>query len=67
MGYAVVQLDQALRYNPAGRGCDSRWRRRHFSLTQSFRRHHGPGVDPASGRKECQEYFLGEGLKAAGV
>jgi len=34
-------------------------------LTQSFRRHHGPGVDSASNRNKYQEYFLG--VKAAGA
>ena len=32
---------------------------------KSFRSHYGPGVDPASNRKEYQEYFLG--VKAAGA
>ena len=36
-----------------------------FSLTLSFRPHYGPGVDSASNRNECQEYFLG--IKAAGA
>ena len=31
----------------------------------SFRSYYGPGVDSASNRNECQEYFLG--VKAAGV
>ena len=30
-----------------------------FSLTKSFRSHHGPGVDSACNRNEYQEYFLG--------
>jgi hypothetical protein len=29
-----------------------------FLLTQSFRPHYDPGVDSASNRNECQEYFL---------
>jgi len=32
-GYAVAQLDEALRYKPEGRGFDSRWCRWNFSLT----------------------------------
>jgi len=36
-----------------------------YSLTQSFRPHHGPKVDSASNRNEYQEYFLG--VKAAGA
>jgi len=30
-----------------------------FLDTKSFRSHYGPGVDSASNRNECQEYFLG--------
>ena len=54
MGYAVAQLVEALRYKPEGRGFDSRcyWK-------FSFRPHFGPGVNLASNRNECQEYFLG--------
>ena len=61
----VVQLVEALRYKPEGRGFDSRWCHWNFSLTQSFRPHYGPGVDSASNRNEYQEYFLG--TKAAGA
>ena len=50
---------EALRYNPEGRGFDSRWCHWNFSLTSSFRPHYGPGVDSASNRNEYQVYFLG--------
>ena len=33
MGHAVAQLVEALRYNPEGRGFDSRWYHWIFSLT----------------------------------
>jgi hypothetical protein len=36
-----------------------------FFHWQSFRPHHGPGVDSSSNRNEYQEYFLG--AKAAGA
>jgi hypothetical protein len=39
---------EAMRYNPEGRGFDSR-------------SHYDPGVDSASNRNEYQEYFLGGG------
>jgi hypothetical protein len=55
----------ALRYNPAGRGFDSRWWHWNFSVTWSFRLHYGPGVDSAYNRNEYQVYFLG--VKAAGA
>ena len=62
-GHAVAQLVEALCYKPEGRGFDSRWCHWIFSLTYSFRRHYGPGVDSASNRNEYQECFLG--VKAA--
>ena len=58
-GKAIALLVEALRYKSEGRGFESRWCNRIFSLTQSFRPHHGPGVDSASNRNEYQEYFLG--------
>ena len=58
-GPAVAQLVEALRYNPEGRGFDSRWVHWNFSLTLSFRPHYDPGVDSASNRNEYQQYFLG--------
>ena len=61
-GGAVVK---ALRYKLVGRGFDSRWCHRNFSVTYSFRPHYGPGVDSASNRNEYQVYFLG--VKLAGV
>jgi hypothetical protein len=45
----------ALRYNPEGRGFDSRWCHWNFS----FRSHYGPGVDSSSNRNEYQEYLMG--------
>ena len=57
--YAVAQLVQALHYKLEGRGFDFRWCHCNFSLTQSFRPLYGPGIDSASNRNECQEYFLG--------
>ena len=36
-----------------------------FIDIKSFRSHYGPGVDIASNKNECQEYFLG--VKAAGA
>jgi len=62
---AGAQLVEALCYKPEGRGFDSRWCHWNFSLTQSFRPHHGPVVDSASNRNEHQEYI--RGVKAAGV
>jgi hypothetical protein len=61
-GGAVVE---ALRYKPEGRGFDSGWFHWIFSLTYSFRSHYGPGIDSASNRNECQEYF--QVVKAACV
>jgi len=54
----MAQLVEAPRYNPEGRGFDSRLYHLNFSLTQSFRPHYGLGVDSASNRNEYQEYFL---------
>jgi hypothetical protein len=51
---AVAQLVEALRCKPEGRGFDSRWCHLTF-----FRPHYGPGIESASNRNECQEYFLG--------
>jgi len=65
MGYAVVQLVEALRYKPEGRGFDSQWCLWNFSFTQSFQPHYGPGVDSASNKNEYQEYFLGVKRTAA--
>ena len=57
-GHALVQLVEALRYQSAGHGFDSRWYHWNFSLTQFFRPLYGPGVDSASNRNQYQEYFL---------
>jgi hypothetical protein len=46
--YAVVQLVEALRYKPEGRGFDYRWCHWNFSLTQRYWSHYDPGVDSAS-------------------
>jgi len=54
-GSTVVKV---LCYKSEGRWFDPRW-------CQSFRSHFGPGVDSASNRNECQEYFLG--VKMAGA
>ena len=60
MGHAVAQLIEALRYNPEGRGFDSRWCHLvFFNWHNSFGPHYGPGVDSASNGNEYQEYFLG--------
>ena len=56
---------KALRYEPSGRGFDSRWCHLNFSVTYSIRSHYGPGVDSGSNRNEYQVYFLG--VKAAGT
>ena len=64
-GYAVVQLVEALRYKPEGRGFYSRWCHWNFSITSSFRPHYDPGVDSASNRNEYQKYFLR--VKAVGA
>jgi hypothetical protein len=58
-GHGLAQLVEALRYNPEGRGFDSRWCHWNFSLTQSFRPNDGLGVHSASNRNDYQEYFLG--------
>jgi len=56
--FAVVHLVEALIYNPEGHGFDSQSRNWNFSSTLYYRPHYGPGVDSASNRKECQDYFL---------
>ena len=43
-GHAVTQSVEALRYNPEGRGFDSRWCNWNIILTQSFRPNYGTGV-----------------------
>ena len=68
MGQALTQLVKALRYKPQGRGFDSRWCHRKFSLTWSFRPHYGPGAESASNRNEYQEYILwGKGGRCVGL
>ena len=66
--YPVAQFVEALRYELEGRGFESRWCNWNFSLTQSFRLHHCPGVDSAPNRSEYQEYFLeGKGGRCIGL
>ena len=50
---------KVLCYKSEGRWFDSSCCTWNFSLTQSFRSHYGPGVDPVSNRNEYQEHFLG--------
>ena len=57
--HAVGKLNETLYYKPEGRGFDSQWCHRNFSLTYSFRPHYSPGVDSASDRNKYQKYFLG--------
>jgi hypothetical protein len=64
-GYDVVQLVEAMRYEPECRGFDFRLGHRNFSLTYSFRPHIYQGVDLASKRNKYQGYLLG--VKAAGA
>jgi hypothetical protein len=59
--YSVVQLFEALRYKPEGRGFV--FRLRHSKL--SFLPHYDSGVEVTSNRNEYQGYLLGE--KAAGA
>jgi len=61
----VAQLVEALRYNPEGRGFDSRWVNWDFSLNYSFRPHYGPRVGSASNRNKYQGYIMG--VKATGA
>ena len=61
-GGTVVKV---LCYKSEGCWFDSRWCHWNFSLTKSFRSHHGPGVDSASNRNEYQENLLG--VNAAGA
>ena len=58
--FASVHVTYALAnwLRQEGRGFDSRWGNWNFSLGQSFRPRYGLGVDSASNRIECQEYFL---------
>jgi hypothetical protein len=56
--YGVVRLVEALRYKPGGSGFDSRWCHLKFFIDKSFQPHYGPGVESASNRNECQEYFF---------
>jgi len=63
--HVAVQLVEALRYNPEGRGFDSQWSHWNFSLTKFYRPHYGPGFDSAYNRNEYQGYFLG--VTAAGA
>jgi len=53
-GHPVVQLVEAMRFKPEGRGFDSLWCHWNFPLKQFFRPHYGPGVESASNRNEYQ-------------
>ena len=46
--HEVAQLVEALRYEPGGRGFDSRWCHWNFLLTLFIRSHYCPGVDSTS-------------------
>jgi len=61
-GSTVVKV---LCYKSEGRWFDSRSCHSNFTLIYSFRSHYGPGVDSASNRNQCQQYFLG--VKAVGA
>ena len=52
--HAMANLVESLRYNPEGRGFDSRCFHWKFFLPRYV-----PGVDTVSNRNEYQEYFLG--------
>jgi hypothetical protein len=56
---------KALCYKPEGRGFDSRWCHRNFSVTYSFRSHYGPEIHSDSSRNKYHVYFLW--VKAAGA
>jgi hypothetical protein len=65
---SVSIIDDALRSRPESRGFNSRWCQWNFSFTQSFWLHYGPGVDSASNRNGCVEYFLaGKGGRCVGL
>jgi hypothetical protein len=67
-GHAVTHVVETLRNNPEGRGLYFRSCHSNFSLTQSFRQDHGPGVDSVSTRNEYQVYFLeGKGGRCEGL
>jgi hypothetical protein len=57
----VAHLVEALRYKPKVRKFDLLWCHWNFSLTLSFHKQYGLGVDTASNRNEYQEYLLGGG------
>jgi len=64
-GHAVAQLVEAVRYEPEGRGIDSRWCHWNVIQTESFRPQYVPGVNSASNINEYQEFLLA--VKAAGA
>jgi len=57
--FAVALLVGELCYMPESHRLDSWWCHWNFSLTYSFWSDCGCGIDSASNRNECQEYFLG--------
>ena len=61
LGHAVAQLVEALRFNPEGRGFDSRT----FYWHNPSGRTVFPEVNSASNRNEYQEYFLGVNVACA--
>jgi len=58
LGYAGVQLVEALCYKPEGRGFDPRWCHWDFSMDLPFQPHYDPRVESAPKRNKYQEYFL---------
>jgi hypothetical protein len=54
-----VQLLEAVRYKPEGRGFDSREGHWIFQLTKSFQPQYVPDIDSASNKNEYQESFWG--------
>jgi hypothetical protein len=63
----MVQLVDALRHKPEGRGFDFRWCHLNFLSTYSFQLLHGPKIDPSFNRNEYQWYLLGvEGGRCVG-
>jgi hypothetical protein len=63
--HCVLHVCFFLRYNPEGRGFDSRWCNWKFFIDKLPPAALWPWVDSAINRNEYQEYFLG--VKAAGA
>jgi hypothetical protein len=62
---AMTRLAETMRYEPEGRGFDSRWLHWNFSNNLILPAHYDAGVDSDYNRNEYQEYFLG--VKATGA